>query len=76
MNDPSDLYKLGDVSVNPCINGTGLKIKTFEALSYGKVVMVHPHSTIGIYNRECAPVFASTRAEEWVSHLKSIWRDK
>lgn len=76
VNDPSDLYKLGDVSVNPCINGTGLKIKTFEALSYGKVVMVHPHSTIGIYKRECAPVFASTRAEEWVSYLKLIWRDK
>ena len=76
VEDPSDLYKLGDIAINPCVNGTGLKIKTFEALSYGKVAMTHPHSTIGIFNRAKAPVFNSDTAEDWVSFLKKVWGDK
>lgn len=75
VEDPADLYKLGDVAINPCKNGTGLKIKTFEALSFGKVAMTHPHSTIGIYQKQTAPVFASEAAEDWVRFLKEIWGD-
>ena len=75
VEDPADLYKLGDVAINPCKNGTGLKIKTFEDLSFGKVAMTHPHSTIGIYQKQTAPVFASEAAEDWVRFLKEIWGD-
>ena len=76
VDDPVDLYKLGDVAINPCMNGTGLKIKTFEALSYGRIAMTHPHSTIGIYNKDKAPVFNSTTAEDWVEFLKNVWNEK
>ena len=73
VEDPADLYKLGDVAINPCYKGTGLKIKTFEALSYGKICMTHPHSKIGIYKKDLAPVFSSNVAEEWESFLAEVW---
>ena len=75
VDDPADLYKLGNIAINPCDDGTGLKIKTFEALSYGRIAMTHPHSTIGIYRKETAPVFYSKDANEWVTFLKTIWSD-
>lgn len=75
VDDPSQFYRLGDVVINPCQTGTGLKIKTFEALSYGRIAMAHPHSTTGIYKKESAPVFSSVDASEWVEFLKDVWSD-
>lgn len=66
-------YELGDVAINPVYQGTGLKIKTFEALSYDKVTLVHPHSMAGVYKRSEAPLFASEKPEEWVKFLETVW---
>ena len=33
--EPSDLYRQADAVVNPMVGGTGLKIKTVEAMAYG-----------------------------------------
>lgn len=76
VDDAKDLYKRGDVAINPCPGGTGLKIKTFEALSYGRVAMVHPHSTKGIYRSDSSPVFSSDNPEDWVDFLKTVWSDE
>lgn len=75
VHDPMELYKLGDVAINPVTDGTGLKIKTFEALSYGKIVMTHPHSVIGVFKKEDSNIFYSEDAEKWVSYLKKLWND-
>lgn len=68
-------YEQGDVAINPVYQGTGLKIKTFEAISYDKVTIVHPHSMTGIYKKDEAPLFASDNPEEWVDFLGSIWNN-
>ena len=73
VDDPRDLYEYGDIAINPCTDGTGLKIKTFEALSYGKIVMTHPHSVKVIYNKMNAPVFYSKISSEWIDFLKTMW---
>lgn len=76
VDNVDDFFKLGDVTINPTYQGTGLKIKTFESLSYGKVVLTHPHSRIGIYKENEAPIFSSENADEWVSYLKQVWNKK
>lgn len=76
VKDPMDLYELGDVAINPVYQGTGLKIKTFESISFDKVTLVHPHSVAGIYKKETAPLFVSDKPEEWVAYLERIWSDK
>lgn len=67
-----DFYARGDVVINPVYQGTGLKIKTFEALSYGKATIVHPHSMIGIYKADGAPLFSSKDPLEWTNMIRQL----
>lgn len=64
-----EFYKQGDIVINPVYQGTGLKIKTFESLSYGKITIVHPHSTNGIFQRDKAPLFIAETPDEWIDTL-------
>ena len=73
--NPYDFYAQADVCINPCYQGTGLKIKTFEAVSYDKVTMVHPHSMNGIFDKEHAPLFASDKPEDWLRFLEKVWSE-
>lgn len=75
VDDLNDFFNKGDILINPTYLGTGLKIKTFEGISYGKVVMAHPHSAVGIYKPENAPLFVSESAHEWVAFLSEIWKN-
>ena len=68
-----NFYQRGDVVINPVFQGTGLKIKTFEALSYGKTVIVHPHSSQGIYQRDAAPLLFATNPTDWVNIISDIY---
>lgn len=76
VKDPLEFYMRGDVVINPTYQGTGLKIKTFEAIAYGKVVLAHPHSVAGIYDPTNAPVFASEDTNEWLSFIKLVLCNK
>lgn len=73
IDDPADFYAKADVAINPVFQGTGLKIKTFEAISFDKVTLVHPHSMAGVFRKDDAPLFASDKPEDWVVFLKKIW---
>lgn len=75
VDNLADFYSQGDVAINPVYQGTGLKIKTFEAISYDKVTIVHPHSMEGIFHKEKAPLFASSKPEEWVAFLARLWNN-
>lgn len=75
VNDPERFYGQGDIVINPTYQGTGLKIKTFEAISYDKIVLAHPHSAEGIYDPTQAPIFTSTDVEAWASYLNELWND-
>jgi glycosyltransferase involved in cell wall biosynthesis len=39
IDNPVDFYKQGDIVINPELEGSGLKIKTIEALCYGLPVV-------------------------------------
>ena len=68
-------YEMGDIAINPIYQGTGLKIKTFEALAYGKVTIVHPHSAEGIYQPQEAPVFIGHTSQEFAKHIVDALSD-
>lgn len=69
IDDVDSFYSLGNIVINPVYQGTGLKIKTLEAISYGKVVIVHPHSVEGLYDKENAPVRVAFSSQEFVEHV-------
>lgn len=73
VDDPADFYALADVAINPVYQGTGLKIKTFEAISFDKVTIVHPHSMAGVFKKDTAPLMSSDKPQDWVGFLEKIW---
>jgi glycosyltransferase involved in cell wall biosynthesis len=66
-----EFYLKGDIVINPVYQGSGLKIKTFEAISCGKLIFVHPHSTEGIYDKDNAPLVVCNNTDEF--KLKIIY---
>lgn len=76
INDPAEFYAKADVAINPVYQGTGLKIKTFESISFDKVTLVHPHSMAGVFQKDSAPLFASDKPEDWVKFLQSFWNNE
>ncbi len=79
VDDIASFYKLGDIAINPVFQGTGLKVKTFEALSFGKIVVTHKHSIEGIYNKSIAPIFSADKAQKYsellINALKTVDRN-
>lgn len=76
VEDPIDFYSLGDIVINPTYEGTGLKIKTFEAISYDKIIIAHPHSIEGIYRPDTAPVLVAREASEWLACIQNTMQNK
>lgn len=72
FDNPADFYALGDIVINPVFNGTGLKIKTFEALSYGKTVLSSTHSMEGIFSPQSCPIYKADTIDEYINHLTNI----
>lgn len=75
IDNPQTFYQQGDIAINPTFQGTGLKIKTFEAISYDKIVIVHPHSMEGIYSPNNAPIFSSMNPQHWLTFITKIWNN-
>lgn len=75
VDDLQEFFSQGDVVINPCFEGTGLKIKTFEGVSWGKVVMAHPHSAEGIFKKEEAPIYVSNVPGQWKDHLVEVFNN-
>lgn len=72
IDDVDAFYASGNVVINPVYQGTGLKIKTIEAISYGKAIVVHPHSVDGLYKHYQAPVFVAHTAQQYADHIFNI----
>lgn len=47
-----------------------------KPFSYDKITMVHPHSMAGVFQKDKAPIYAFTTAEEWVSFLDKVWANQ
>ncbi len=76
FDELSDFYSLGDLAINPTYGGSGLKIKSFEAMAYGKVLISHQHCMEGIFDRHNAPIFSAHNAEEFKEKIKYTLANK
>ena len=66
---PADFYAEGDIVINPVSEGTGLKIKTIEAVAHGKATVVDKHSLVGVYSPSFFPVLVARTPQEYVHHI-------
>lgn len=74
IDDVAAFYNEAPISVNPVYQGTGLKIKTLEAIAYGKITIVHPHSVSGIFEAADAPVYVANNDQEYIEYVVSALR--
>lgn len=74
--NPSDFYIQGDIAINPVRGGTGLKIKTLEAIAHGKYTVVHPHSAEGLYEGRPIPLDIASEPGEFASSIISTFADR
>ena len=47
VEDLNELYAKADFMIMPIFKGSGMKVKTAEALSYGKYIIAAPEATVG-----------------------------
>jgi hypothetical protein len=66
VDNVKSFYELGDIAINPTERGTGLKIKSIEALSYNKVLVAHPHTVNGLFLPNNLPISLASTPEEYV----------
>jgi glycosyltransferase involved in cell wall biosynthesis len=70
VDDLDDFYRDVDLVINPMVGGTGLKIKSLEALSYGKPLLATVDAMVGIATSE--PLHQCQTVEEIVLSLKEL----
>ena len=72
----STAYREADIFLNPMQWGTGLKIKTLEALSYGRLVISTPCGLEGIENAEGEGCRMEKTVEGWIRSIREIMEGK
>lgn len=70
-----EIYSQADICINTMRFGTGLKIKTLEALSYGKVVVTTSEGASGLEKLEGEGMIRSDDPEEWIGILAGLLAD-
>jgi glycosyltransferase involved in cell wall biosynthesis len=72
IHDLSDEYERACVVVNPCAVGTGLKIKTIEALAWGKAHVGWPASSDGIVSTLDLPYLVAKDVVEFADAVSNL----
>ncbi|MEQ8811102.1 MAG: glycosyltransferase, partial [Imperialibacter sp.] len=67
-----EAYAQADICINPMQMGTGLKIKSVEALSFGKVLLTTSAGATGIRHLNDSHFFCSDESGEWRKELVEI----
>lgn len=65
----TDIYNQCDVMVNPLIHGGGLKIKSVEALAYGKPLIASPEGAVGIKDPEKSGILVAKSRTEFINAI-------
>lgn len=71
VDDLSALYRQSRVVINPAIAGTGLKVKSVEALAHGKPLVAWPHGVEGL---ECSGEAPYVECESWKEFAAAVIR--
>jgi hypothetical protein len=65
VDNLKDFYEKGDIVINPTERGSGLNIKSIDALSFNKVLVAHPHTTEGMFSPNNLPISLASTFEEY-----------
>lgn len=75
VDDLREAYSGARLVINPAIAGTGLKIKTVEALSHGRPIVVWPSGVEGVPPEMCGMCHVATDWFAFAQHVIRLARD-
>jgi len=75
VEDIGDEYAGADVVVNPTFFGTGLKIKSVEAMAHGCPLVAHATGVEGLPDSPNVPAITVERKEEFANAISALLRD-
>jgi glycosyltransferase involved in cell wall biosynthesis len=70
--EPQNVYDAADIVINPIRFGTGINIKTIEALSYGKVLVATTPATSGLEEGRNKAFLVADTVNEFVAALTGL----
>lgn len=73
VEDLADAYRMADIVVNPVRSGTGLNIKSIEALGYGKPLLTTPSGCRGIESGIDSAFLCADTPGAFVDCVQRIW---
>ena len=71
-----EIYSKADICINPMQDGTGLKIKTLEALAHGKWVLSTFEGGAGLRDMIGKGLYCSDDPKEWIEVLDKTFSEK
>lgn len=66
VKDSIDIYSECNIMINPMVYGSGLKIKSVEALAFGKALLASPEAVRGIENPEKSGIIVAKSRSEFI----------
>ncbi len=76
VEDPSPLYAWSNICINPINFGSGLKIKTVEALGAGRPLVTSPAGVDGMTPAPTDACSIAAGRDEWIAQLRSLCLDR
>ncbi|NDV91690.1 glycosyltransferase [Alteromonas sp. 345S023] len=70
VDDLDEFYRQIDIAINPMVGGTGLKIKSLEALAYNKPLLATNDAMVGIPSKD--PYHKAASIEVMVENLCAL----
>ena len=65
FDDPRQIYSLANICINPVVIGSGLKIKSVEALAQGKALVTTPEGAAGLCGAEGEAFWVADTTEQF-----------
>lgn len=75
FDSAGEIYSKGKVFINPMQSGTGLKIKTFEALAHGKWVVSTNAGATGLESMIGKGLVCSDDPAEWIKKIAAYFKE-
>ena len=76
LPDVGRAYEMADIVVNPAPVGTGLKIKSIEALAFGKPLVATPHAATGLEMYEGEALFIGDTPQHFAQAVIRLLGDE
>lgn len=73
FDDLRSFYESGDIVINPELSGTGYKVKTMEALSYGMPIVASTAGAFGVTSADNDHLFIGDSPQQFVEKIDRLF---